>query len=252
MLKKISLGNFNNLAKQYKNSRPGYSDKITKLLKLILLSNKTIYSLDLGSGTGIFSKELSKISKKVIGVEISNEMIRNSHKLKKVRYINKSVDQFKSDKKFNIISAASCFHWLNNEKLSKLVNSNLKKNGIFLIGYNTRDISNNKFLIKVEQQLFKLNKDFKKRISSGNSNFVENKIKHFVKISKIKGPIYFEFVHYEKFSKKRYFSVWDSSNEMRNKLDEKKYNLFKKWLDINFKSKYIKAKYINKFWIFQN
>ena len=32
---------------------------------------------------------------------------------------------------------------------------------VFLIGYNTRDISNNKFLIKVEK-LFKLNKDFKK------------------------------------------------------------------------------------------
>ena len=121
MLKKISLGNFNNLAKQYKNSRPGYSDKITKLLKLILLENKTIYSLDLGSGTGIFSKELSKISKKVIGVEISNEMIRNAYKLKKVKYINKSVNQFKIDKKFNIISAASCFHWFNNQKLSKLV-----------------------------------------------------------------------------------------------------------------------------------
>ena len=55
-VKKISLGNFNNLAKQYKNSRPGYSDKITKLLKLILLENKTIYSLDLGSGTEFFLK----------------------------------------------------------------------------------------------------------------------------------------------------------------------------------------------------
>ena len=252
MLKKISLGNFNNLAKQYKNSRPGYSDKITKLLKLILLENKTIYSLDLGSGTGIFSKELSKISKKVIGVEISNEMIRNAYKLKKVKYINKSVNQFKIDKKFNIISAASCFHWFNNQKLSKLVNSNLKKNGIFLIGYNTRDISNNKFLIKVEKKLFKLNKDFKKRISSGSSKFVESKIKNFIKISKLNGPIYVEFLHYEKFSKKRYLSVWESSNEMRNRLGVKKYDLFKNWLNNNFKSKYIIAKYTNKFWIFQN
>ena len=41
------------------------------------------------------------------------------------------MNQFKIDKKFNIISAASCFHWFNNQKLSKLVNSNFKKNGIF-------------------------------------------------------------------------------------------------------------------------
>lgn len=252
MSKKIYLGNFNNLAKQYRISRPGYTDKITKVLKLILSSSKEIHSLDLGSGTGIFTKELSKISKKVVGVEMSKEMIKNAYNLKNVNYINKPVEHFNINKKFDIISAASCFHWFDDKKLSRLLNSNLKKKGIFIIGYNSRDISKNKFLIKVEKKIYELNKNFKKRISSGNSNFVENKIKRFVKISKIKGPIYFEFVHYEKFSKKRYFSVWDSSNEMRNKLGEKKYNLFKKWLDINFKSKYIKARYINKFWIFQN
>ena len=34
---------------------------------------------------------------------------------------------------------------------------------------------------------------------------MESKIKNFIKISKLNGPIYVEFLHYEKFSKKDIF-----------------------------------------------
>lgn len=252
MYNKIQLGSFNKLAKAYRKSRPGYSKDIFYLLKYLLSStNKKIKSLDLGSGTGLFTKEIAKISDQVIGVELSKEMIVNAYKLQNIRYLNSSVDNVILRKKFDLFSSASCFHWFNNSKIAKLVNKNLKENGFYIICYNTRKISKNLFLKKVEKKIISLNKKFKSRVSSGQSDFVKKKIFDFSKKSKLSGPIYFEFTHYEKFSKKRYLTVWESSNEFRNKLGYKNYKVFMEWLNINFPQKGIMAEYINKCWLFQ-
>ena len=115
----IKLGNFNNLAKAYRESRPGYSKDIIFFLKTLLSSRRQkITSLDLGSGTGLFTKEIAKISDQVIGVELSKEMIANAYKINNVRYFNSSADNIKLKKKFDIFSSASCFHWFNNSKNS--------------------------------------------------------------------------------------------------------------------------------------
>jgi SAM-dependent methyltransferase len=252
MSKNIKLGNFDSLAYSYRVSRPGYSKKIVNLMKSLPYKNpKIITSLDLGSGTGIFTKEIAKISHKVIGVELSKEMIANSHKIKNVEYKNISVNKLKINKKFDIFSAASCFHWFDNYKVASLVKRSLKQNGYFLVCYNSRDISKNSFLKKVEKKIISLSKTFKTRISSGQSKFVENKVLNFSKISKLSNPFYLEFNHSEKFSKKRYFTVWESSNEFRNKLGKKNYLIFLEWLEKNFPSNGINAEYINKCWLLQ-
>lgn len=252
MSKNIKLGNFNLLASAYKKSRPGYSNKILHLIQSLQFYNSSkISCLDLGSGTGIFTKQLAKISDKVVGVELSKEMIKNAYKIKNVRYINESANKVNFDQKFDVFTAASCFHWFNDFKISKLVKKNLKQYGYFLICYNSRDISGDVFLNKVENKIFSLSKKFNSRISSGQSNFVKKKINKFTKLSKLKGPLYFEFSHVENFSKKRYFTVWESSNEFRSKLGEENYNVFLSWLDQNFPNKGIKAKYKNKCWLLQ-
>ena len=252
MSKNIKLGNFNQLAYSYRVSRPGYSKNIVKLMKSLPYKNpKMITTLDLGSGTGIFTKEISKISHKVIGVELSKEMIANSFKIKNVEYKNISVDKLKINIKFDIFSAASCFHWFDNHKVASLVKKNLKQNGYFLICYNSREISKNSFLKKVEKKIISLSKTFKSRVSSGQSEFVKNKVLNFSKISKLKDPFYFEFNHFEKFSKKRYFAVWESSNEFRNKLGKKNYLIFLEWLEKNFPKNGINAEYVNKCWLLQ-
>lgn len=164
-------------------------------------------------------------------------MIKEANKIRNVKYLNSSVDNIYLKEKFDIISSASSFHWFNNFKLAKLINKNLKDKGFFLICYNSRKISKNLFLKKVEKKIYSLNKKFKSRVSSGQSDFVRKKIIDFGKKSRLNGPIYFEFTHFEKFSKKRYFTVWESSNEFRNKLSNEKYKKFLKWLNLNFPKK---------------
>ncbi len=245
----VKLGNFDKLAKAYRKSRPSYSSDITNFFK-ILFKKKT-NCLDIGSGTGIFTKELAKFSKKVVGVELSKSMIKNAHKIKNVKYINNSGEKIRLKEKFDLISAASCFHWLDNKKISKTINIHLKNKGFFFITYNSRDISENKFLKIVENKIISFNNNFKKRVSSGSSNFVKLKIDKFSKISKLKGPFEFKFVHYEYFSKKRYITAWESSNEFRNKMGKKNFNKFIQWLNKEFPKEQIKAKYVNNCWLFQ-
>ena len=199
MLKKVLLGNFDQLAKSYRKSRPHYSSNITKFLKLIFDKDKNIATLDLGSGTGIFSRQLAKISKKVIGIEISKEMIRNAYKINNIKYINSSVNNLKINKKFDLITSASCFHWFDNIKIKKIIQNNLSEGGYFFITYNSRNIQGDFFLTKVEKKIISFNSSFKNRVSSGSSDFVNKKIINFAKFSKINGPIFFQFQHNEKF-----------------------------------------------------
>lgn len=250
MSKKILLGNFDLLANSYRKSRPQYSNKIIIFLKKFF-NNKKIFSLDLGSGTGIFSKQLAKISKQVVGIEISKEMIKNAHKIKNIKYINCSVNNFLLNKKFDLITAASCFHWFDNFKINKIIQNSLREGGVFFITYNSRVIYKDPFLNKVEKKIISLNSSFKNRVSSGSSRFVNKKIINFTKVSKMNGPIFFQFYHNERFSLKRYLNVWDSSNEFRNKLGETKYQLFKDWLIEKFPYRGIIARYVNICWLLQ-
>ena len=251
MQKNIKLGDYSSLAKSYRQSRPNYAAEIKGILKLIISKEGKISTLDLGSGTGIFSKLISQVSKQVVGVELSKEMIKNAHKSTKIKYINSSVEKLKLKKKFDLITSASSFHWFDDAKLRRIIEKNLKQNGIFFITYNSRVINKNPFLVKVEKKIYSLNKSFKKRVSSGSSKFVEKKINNFLEISDLKGPIYLEFFHHEKFSLKRYLTVWDSSNEFRNKLGEKNHELFKTWIKRNFPKEGIIAEYKNKSWLLQ-
>jgi SAM-dependent methyltransferase len=251
MREKILLGNFDQLAKSYRKSRPHYSNKITKFLESIFDKDKNIFSLDLGSGTGIFSRQLAKISKQVIGIEVSKEMIKNAYKINNIKYINSSVNNLKINKKFDLITSASCFHWFDNIKIKEIIQSNLREGGYFFITYNSRNIEGDTFLTNVEKKIISFTNSFKNRVSSGSSEFVNKKIINFVKISKINGPIFFQFQHKEKFSLKRYLNVWDSSNEFRNKLGERNYSIFKDWLIEEFPSGGISARYINRCWLLQ-
>ena len=103
----------------------------------------------------------------------------------------------------------------------------------------------------MKKKITSLNKNFKSRVSSGQSEFVKRKIIRFSKISKLSHPFYLEFNHSENFSKKRYFTVWESSNEFRSKMGEKNYLIFLEWLEKNFPKHGINAEYINKCWVLQ-
>lgn len=92
---------------------------------------------DLGCGTGIISGILaSKTSKKVIGIDISTNMIE----IAKQKYINNpkiefiNADFYSNKIKFDFIVIYNAYpHFLDKEKLNKVIYSSLNPNGYFTI-----------------------------------------------------------------------------------------------------------------------
>ena len=133
---------------------------VTKLQKKILFSNlkrfvskKEKNILDYGCGSGRFTEELAKISHKanVLGVDPEKKLIDFAQPKKKVKYIVlKNLNQIKS--KFDIIFISNVLGGIeikNLNKLSKFLNSKLKKNGIIFL---SEHVSNKK---KIESEVLK-------------------------------------------------------------------------------------------------
>ena len=115
---------------------------IKNLIRKYLKEPKSL--LDLGCGTGKYSYLLTKLNLKVVGLDRSRFMIKIAkkkfYKNKKISFINSDLRNFKTKKKFDIISAL--FHILSyqikNRDIDKFFyNSNkiLKKNGILIFDF---------------------------------------------------------------------------------------------------------------------
>lgn len=247
----LKLGNYTSLAKDYSKYRPAYSKSIIRLLLNKKLKSKPI--LEIGAGTGIFTKLLLKISKNLLAIEPNKKMLDELKKKIKVKSKKCKAEEFKyKPNSYDLIAAASCFHWINYKKIYRQLGYSIRLNGFFLVIYNSRDLKYGKFIPKVEKALQSFGGGFSdNRISSGNSKNVEENIKKFANITGLKVIKKGALIHYEIFSKKRYVGAWNSSNELRAKLKEKKYNKFVQWLNNNFPKKKIKAKYLNKYWLLQ-
>ena len=228
-MKKIGLGNYDNLAKSYSKFRPSYSSESINFLKILIPKKDRNLCLDLGAGTGIFSRKLSKIFNKVYAAEVSKFMIMEGKKSKNknIKWINSKAEKINiKSKRFKLVTAASCFHWFDNRSLAKKLIPLMTKNSFLFIIYNSRNTKFDKFSRSVEKKLKSLNTSFfKKRISSGQSPNTLKKINSFVKITKFTKPIIFNLTHFEKFSKKKYIGAWLSSNEVRARMGERNYKI---------------------------
>ena len=106
------------------------------------------------AGTGIFSRKLSKIFNKVYAAEVSKFMIMEGKKSKNknIKWINSKAEKINiKNKRFKLVTAASCFHWFNNRSLAKKLIPLMTKNSFLFIIYNSRNTKFDKFSRSVEK-----------------------------------------------------------------------------------------------------
>jgi len=94
--------------------------------------------LDVGCGTGELTKKLTSYGKKVIGIDISENMLHEAHKRnsdEKIEYIKTSVEDYleETDKRFDIIISTAALHHMNEERILKTMKDKLIENGKILI-----------------------------------------------------------------------------------------------------------------------
>jgi len=137
---------FNGIGAIYAKYRPSYPQTFIKYLYSDVGMNKDSIIADIGSGTGILTKQLLEVGNKVIAVEPSDDMrlvaevdLKNFEKFVSVNGTaeNTTLD----DNSVDFITVAQAFHWFDKTVFKKECDRILKQNGKVIIVYNGPDDS---------------------------------------------------------------------------------------------------------------
>jgi ubiquinone/menaquinone biosynthesis C-methylase UbiE len=138
----MSLGNFHNLAQPYQEGRRGFDSRIFEFLseKVGRLKNKKI--LDVGSGTGIATRQLKEYGADVVGTDLAEGMISKAKENNNgIIYIVAPTSKLPlEDKTFDMVTAFSAFHWFCDKDSVGEIKRVLKNAGIFAV-VNKNDVA---------------------------------------------------------------------------------------------------------------
>ena len=132
-VQKDGYGTFGNLSKTYDEIRPTMPDQIIDDLFSHLPKQPRI--LDVGCGTGIITRQLSKRGAVVTGTDIDARMIEEAKQyLKKIDYLVAPTEMLPlADSVFDAVTAFSAFHWFANTQALGETKRALKNGGYLFI-----------------------------------------------------------------------------------------------------------------------
>lgn len=133
----INADRFTGFADVYDKARPKCPEKVKNII-LKYLGHSPSMVVDIGCGTGLSTFIWSGISKEVIGIEPSTDMlniaIQNSDGVENVRFVSGFSDKTGlEDNSIDIVTCSQSFHWMNPETTLNEVSRILKDKGIFAI-----------------------------------------------------------------------------------------------------------------------
>lgn len=123
-------------AERYAKGRPRFhSFVIERVKKFLALENPLQISLDVGCGTGLSSAALRKISERVVGVDISAEMLKQAENARGIEYLQASAENLPFDEaKFDLITISQAIHWVDKSKFFAEADRVLKP-GALVVAY---------------------------------------------------------------------------------------------------------------------
>lgn len=137
-MSKIYENYFNpkSVAERYLKGRPQYhSFVIGKIKESLGIEKPLTFALDVGCGTGFSSVALREISEKVVGIDLSAEMISLAIEKDGVEYIISSAENLPIfNEKFDLITVSQAIHWLDRKKFFAEADRVLKPNS-FIVAY---------------------------------------------------------------------------------------------------------------------
>lgn len=105
-------------AERYASGRPRFHlFVIEKIKNFLALENPLETALDVGCGTGLSSLALKTIAGRVVGADISFEMLAQAEKADGIEYLQASAENLPFDfGKFDLITISQAVHWIDKEK----------------------------------------------------------------------------------------------------------------------------------------
>jgi ubiquinone/menaquinone biosynthesis C-methylase UbiE len=215
----IAHGDYTSLAKDYSTYRTGYSGLVLKgILSFVGKPPGDIDFVDVGAGTGIWARMVSKKGCRTTAVEPNEEMrkqgIRDSERTDIFWTKGDAESTGLSENSADLITMASSFHWTDFDRAVKEFYRVLRPEGWFAALWNTRLVEFNPMLVEIENKLKEIVPDLK-RVSSGRSEFCDNLTEHLLESGKFIDVIYMEAMHLERMAPDRYIGIWKSVNDVR-------------------------------------
>lgn len=149
---------FTDKADKYNQSRPSYPDAMIKFIEKYFDKNTII--ADIGSGTGILTKQLLKTASCIYTVEPNDNMrliaesnLSSCNNFYSIKATAENTTLL--DNSVDIITVAQAFHWFDVLSFKKECQRILKPNGKIFLIWNTRDESAN-----INKELFSICKQY--------------------------------------------------------------------------------------------
>lgn len=172
---------FTEKAGKYATSRPSYPIKLIKSFFDYFNFDTSLIVADIGSGTGILTKQLLNEGYKVYAVEPNDNMRAAAEKdlsnFKNFISVNATAENTTLQNScVDFITVAQAFHWFDTNKFKAECKRILKPNGKVFLIWNSRD--NNS---PINKELFAINKQYCKDFTgfSGGTQNNDEKIKVF-------------------------------------------------------------------------
>jgi ubiquinone/menaquinone biosynthesis C-methylase UbiE len=123
-------------AERYAKGRPHFHRFVIERIKEFLALEKPFnLALDAGCGTGLSSRALKNISEKVVGIDVSAEMLRQAPKTPGIEYVLASAENFPFGAgRFDLITISQAIHWIDKQKFFAEADRVLKR-GALVIAY---------------------------------------------------------------------------------------------------------------------
>lgn len=214
------FGDFTGLASNYSRFRPAYSPQaVNALLQLIPKAKNEVDVADLGAGTGLWTRMMASAGvRSVHAVEPNADMRKHgeadSRGFPIVWHEGSGEVTGLPSSSFDLVTAASCFHWFDFEKGTEEISRLLRPGGRFVALWNPRFIDNNPMLVEIEAKIKELAPHVR-RVSSGQSDFTSTLFEKLEQSPRFKDTIYLEGRHVQKMTPEQYMGAWKSVNDLQ-------------------------------------
>jgi SAM-dependent methyltransferase len=227
---RLKHGDFTGLAANYALYRPAYAPSVLRaLLALLAKPPAAIDAADIGAGTGIWTRMMAPLVRHVAAVEPNDDMRMHGEsacaglRISYLRGTGESTGLHTAS--VDLVSAASCFHWMELEPTLREFHRILRPQGRFVALWNARLIADDGIHAEIEAKIAELAPDVT-RVSSGASGITATLTERLLDSGLFEDVVYLEGRHVETRTSAQYVGVWESVNDVRVQLGEARWRAF--------------------------
>ncbi len=245
---------YSGLANDYMKYRPSYNKEIVNIIVNSVKENRAlIKAVDIGAGTGIFTKCLADASiKRIAAVEPNDDMRKAGIQFlgEEVKFLNGRAENTGiKNANFNLVTMASSFHWSKTYDALKEFDRLLTPDGIFSALWNPR-LTDRSVCESEIQTLLSQKYGVTSRVSSGLSGITLELHEILNNCGIFSSVVYAEAIDVVQRSREEYIGAWRSVYDIQTQLGREKFSEFIKDVE-KIISTYdcIEVHYLTRAWI---